>query len=156
YFLLRNIINQVKDEKNKHKDIITYLFSRLDNCPKRKQDINLYKEIIHSNNKALKEAFLKFAQLNAKQCQDIALRLIKSYNKKEKFFGFCILIHLPENSCKETLKEFIINTKNMKFIKEFLNYIYYYGNEKDKDCLENLQKQFPELKEQIQRIIKSL
>jgi len=154
YFLLKNVINQLLDEKDKHKDIIDYLFSRLDICPRRENDIKLYLEIIHSQNKPLKEALLEFLKRNADQCKDMALKLLKSKNNEENLFGFCVLINLPDEDIKEELKKFITGTKNLHFANKFLDYIYFYGEKNDTECLDKLQKQFPQLNEKIKKIKK--
>ncbi len=156
YFLLKNLIKQFANSREGNRELFDYIFLRIDECPKRKEDIELYKKIIHSKNKDLKESFLEFAKKCAEEFKEMAKNFLESEDKLDNFFGFCILIHLYDDEVKKILEKYILNTSNEQQIKEFLDYLYFYGTEENKECLKQIRERYPKFQEYIDNILKSI
>ncbi|RUM50625.1 MAG: hypothetical protein DSY47_01250 [Hydrogenothermus sp.] len=158
YFLLKNIIRQFGDNNEGTESFFEYLFSRMDKCPERDDDFQLYREIILSKNQKLKIAFMHFVRKCSKEFKEFAKELLKEDNKHLKHFGFCILVSIPDDEkTKEILKKYVLENKINKYeLEEFIEYIYFYGNKEDKECLKKLMEKFPEFKDKIRDVEDSL
>ena len=156
YFLLKNLVNQFVDKEEGDKELFDYIFSRLTDCPKRKEDADLYKKIIKSQNKALKESFFEFIKNCSKEFKELANNFLNSSDENSHLVGFYILLSIPGQEAKTALANFIKKEKKEELIDEFLNYLYFYGDEKDIDILNELEKLFPSYKEKIHQVKESL
>ena len=56
-----------------------------------------------------------------------------------------------------TLKKYVLENKINKYeLEEFIEYIYFYGNKEDKECLKKLMEKFPKFKDKIRDVEESL
>ncbi len=157
YFLIKNIVKQFADNNKGSEEFFKYVFFRIDKCPKRQEDFDLYKKIILSKNRNLKKAFLSFVRNCAKEFKEEAKKLLEEKDKHLRHFGFCILVSIPDEDVKNLLKEYVSKNKiNKHEFNEFIKYIYFYGDKEDKSCLENLKEKFPEFKEEIEKVEETL
>ena len=156
YFLLKNLVKQFADKETGDRELFDYIFSRLQECPKRKEDAEIYKKIIKSKNKDLKTAFFEYVKNCSKDFNKLAHEFLDDDDKDVRYLGFCILLNIPDEKAKEALKEYILKEGNEDLLKDFLNYIYYYGDKEDIECLEKLKLQFPSKADDIDKIEESL
>ncbi len=156
YFLLKNLLNQFADKEKGDRELFDYIFSRLKDCPKRKEDAELYKKLVKAKNEELKTAFFEYVKNCSKDFKNLAHEFLNSKDKDIRYLGFCILLNLPDKKAKEALKEYVLHEGNGGLLKDFLNYIYYYGDKEDIECLEKLKLQFPDKAKDINNIEESL
>ncbi len=150
YFLLKNLIDNYA-EGGGNKALFDYIFFQLKDCPKRSEDIELYKKILQCNNKDLRLSFLEYLKMCADELFPILYKYIQDDDIKEMIV--CYLLYINKDELVEFLRKHRFDKQTLsKFLKE----IYLYGTKEDIKCLNSLKELYPEYKDKINDIINLL
>ncbi|WP_456401110.1 hypothetical protein [Persephonella sp.] len=155
YFLLKNLIRQY-GEKGGDKQLFDYIFSKMSECPKRKEDLELYLEILDSKNNLLRESFAGYLRSCVDKFLPLLLDMLKSEDPERRKLSVCILKYLPDEKVKGQIILMINSEKDKEVIEEIINYLNIYISKNEINCLKLLREKHPEFEKKIDEIIDNL
>ncbi len=155
YFLLKNMVRQFY-KGGGNKELFDYVFSRLNDCPKRSYDIELYLKILESPNVSLRESFVGYLKSCAEELYSFIVDLLKSEKSEDRKLAICVLKYLPKEEVKENILSIIKNEREKTVIEEILDYLSIYLSKNEVNCLNIIKDKFPEFDKRIKEIIDSI
>ncbi|WP_456382579.1 hypothetical protein [Persephonella sp.] len=155
HFLLKNLISQFY-QGGGNRQLFDYIFSKLSECPRRNEDLQLYIQILDAPNNLLRDSFLGYLRSCADKLYPFILDMLKSSEAEKRRIAVCILRYLPKEEVEEVILEHARGEEDTRVIEEVLKYLEIYISEGNVDCLHFLKDKFPEFEERISRIIQNL
>ncbi|WP_457639476.1 hypothetical protein [Persephonella sp.] len=154
-FLLENLLRQFFHEGG-NSQLFDYVFSKLSDCPKRKEDLHLYIQILTSPNPALKKSFIGYLKTCREKLYPFVLDLLKNKDPEHRKLAVCILKYLPDENIKKAVISHLKTESNVEVIEEILLFLRMYASPEEIDCLNFLKEKFPQIEKTIDTIIKEL
>ncbi len=121
FFLMKNLYEHIKNDELE-REIFEYALMSLDICPKRKEELDIYLEILKMKNGYSKDIidFLKGYCYEIKSFLEALLTNSDPYVRKS---AISILKHCPDEKITGKIKALILKESDEKVKKEMIKYL---------------------------------
>jgi len=135
YFLLKNMYRHIKNNELE-REIFEYALMSLDICPKRKDELNIYLEILKLKNGYSKD-IVEFLKGFCSDIKNFIVMLLTDEDPYIRKSAVSILKHCPDEKITEKIKSLILKENDEKVKKEMLKYLKFlnesYNNSTEKN-----------------------
>ncbi len=126
YFLLKNLYEHIKKNELK-REFFEYALMSFDICPKRKEELNIYYEILKMENGYSKD-IIEFLKVCCREVKDFIETLLTDDSPFVRKSAVDILKYCPDKKTADRIKSLIPKEKDEKVKKEMIKYIKFFAD----------------------------